>query len=137
MALEIIPFAGGPVETNAFLVADPETGDALVIDAPYETAEAVVAEAARRGWKIGQIVITHTHWDHVADAKAMVEATGAPLLAHPLAADPLAHPTPLFGTLPVPVPPVTRDGALEDGDPVTRGKPTSRLMPPPGHDPSH
>jgi glyoxylase-like metal-dependent hydrolase (beta-lactamase superfamily II) len=135
--LEIIPFAGGPVETNAFLVADPETGDALVIDAPYETVDAIVAEAARRGWKIGQIVITHTHWDHVADAKALVEATGAPLLAHPLAADRLANPEPLFGTLPVPVPPVTMDGTLEDGDTVTLGNTTFRVLHLPGHEPAH
>jgi hydroxyacylglutathione hydrolase len=137
VALEIIPFAGGPVETNAYLVADPETGDALVIDAPYETVAAVVAEAARRGWKIGQIVITHTHWDHVADAKALVEATGASLLAHPLAADRLANPEPLFGTLPVPVPPVTMDGTLEDGDTVTLGNTTFRVLHLPGHEPAH
>ena len=53
-----------------------------MIDAPHETASQIVDEAAQRGWKIGQIVITHTHWDHVADAKALKEATGVPL-AHP------------------------------------------------------
>jgi hydroxyacylglutathione hydrolase len=137
VALEIVPFAGGPVQTNAYLVADPETGEALVIDAPYETAAEIAAEAARRGWKIGQIVITHTHWDHVADARALVEATGAPLLAHPLAADRLANPEALFGTLPVPVPPVTMNGTLEDEDTVKLGGSTFRVLYLPGHDPAH
>ena len=68
MTLEIVSFPGGPVATNAYLVADADTGDALVIDAPQGVADAIAAEAARRGWTIRQVVITHTHWDHVADA---------------------------------------------------------------------
>src|SRR5688572_19440889 len=113
MSLEIVTFPAGPVETNAYLVADTGTGDALVIDAPYGATADVVAEAEKRGWKIGQIVITHTHWDHVADAKALTEATEAPLAAHPLAEAPLANPTPLVGELPVEVPPVATNQALE------------------------
>jgi glyoxylase-like metal-dependent hydrolase (beta-lactamase superfamily II) len=137
MSLEIVTFVGGPVETNALLVADPETGDALVIDAPYETAATIVAEATRRGWRIGQIVITHTHWDHVADARALRETTGAPLLAHPLAVDRLANPTALFGELPFEIPPVAADDTLDDGDTVTLGGQTFTVMHLPGHDPSH
>ena len=79
MSLEIVTIVGGPIQTNAYLVADTATGDALVIDAPHETASQIVEEAARRGWTIGQIVITHTHWDHILDAKALQEATGVPL----------------------------------------------------------
>jgi glyoxylase-like metal-dependent hydrolase (beta-lactamase superfamily II) len=137
MALEIVTFAGGPVQTNAYLVADPETGEALVIDAPHETAREIVDEAARRGWRIGQIVITHTHWDHVADAKALKEATGAPLLAHPLAEERLADPSSPFGELPVEVPPVSMSGPLNDGDSVTLGGYTFRVMHLPGHDTAH
>jgi hydroxyacylglutathione hydrolase len=136
MPLEIVAFPGGPVQTNAYLVADSETGEAMVIDAPYETTEAIVAEAARRGWTIGQIVITHTHWDHVADAKALVEATGALLLAHPLAVERLAHPPAVFAP-PVPVPPVTTSGTLEDGDTVNLGGFSFRVMHLPGHEPAH
>jgi glyoxylase-like metal-dependent hydrolase (beta-lactamase superfamily II) len=97
----------------------------------------IVAEAARRGWTIGQIVITHTHWDHVADAKTLVEATGAPLLAHPLAEERLANPTALFGELPVEVPPVAMTSPLQDGDAVTLGGYAFRVMHLPGHDPAH
>jgi len=137
MPLEIVTFVGGPVQTNAYLVADPETGAALVIDAPHETTDQIVAEAASRGWTISQIVITHTHWDHVADAKALKEATGAPLLAHPLAVDPLVNPTSSFGMLPVEVPPVATDDTLDEGDTVTLGGYTFTVMHLPGHDPAH
>jgi glyoxylase-like metal-dependent hydrolase (beta-lactamase superfamily II) len=137
MPLEIVTFAGGPVDTNAYLVADTGTGDALVIDAPYATAQAIVAEAGRRGWTIRQIVITHTHWDHVADAKALVDATGAPLLAHPLAVDQLANPSSPFGDLPVPVPPVQTDDTLIDGETLTLGDVVLDVLHLPGHDPAH
>jgi glyoxylase-like metal-dependent hydrolase (beta-lactamase superfamily II) len=137
MPLEIETFVGGPAQTNAYLVADPETGEALVIDAPYGTTAEIVAAAARRGWTIGRIVITHTHWDHVADAKALVEATAAPLLAHPLAVEPLARPRALIGELPVPVPPVAASGTLDEGDTVPLGSHTLRVMHLPGHDPAH
>lgn len=136
MPLEIVAFPGGPAQTNAYLVADTETGDALVIDAPYETTGEIVAEAAKRGWRIGQIVITHTHWDHVADAKALAEATGVALLAHPLAVERLASPSPVFAP-PVPVPPVATSGTLDEGDTVTLGGHTFRVLHLPGHEPAH
>ena len=137
MPLEILTFVGGPVETNAYLVADTEKNEALVIDAPHETTAAIVAEAAARGWTIGRIVITHTHWDHVADARALREATGAPLAAHPLAVDNLANPTSFFGMLPVDVPPVETDETLADGAAVPLGGHVFTVMHLPGHDPSH
>jgi hydroxyacylglutathione hydrolase len=137
MPLEILTFVGGPVQTNAYLVADAENGDALVIDAPHETTEAIVAEAASRGWKIGQIVITHTHWDHILDATALQEATGVPMLAHPLARERLANPAANFGEPPVEIPPVQVSGTLDEGDTVTLGGYTFTVLHLPGHDPSH
>jgi len=137
MPLEIVTLVGGPIETNAYLVADSETGDALVIDAPHDTTPQIVDEAAKRGWTIGKIVITHTHWDHVADARALKEATGVTLLAHPLAVDPLASPPSLLGMIPVEVPPVETDETLSDGETVTLGGHTFTVMHLPGHDPSH
>src|ERR671916_989501 len=106
MSLEIVTIVGGPIQTNAYLVADTATGDALVIDTPHETASQIVDEASRRGWTIGQIVITHTHWDHILDARALKEATGVPLLAHSLAREPLANPSSSFGEPPVAIPAV-------------------------------
>ena len=137
MPLELVTFVGGPLETNAYLVADTATGDALVIDAPQGTAEAIVAEAAKRGWKIGQIIITHTHWDHVLDAKALKEATGVPLLAHPLARERLANPPSLGSELPFEVAAVETSDTLDDGDTVTLGGQLFTVMHLPGHDPAH
>ena len=137
MSLDIVTIVGGPLETNAYLVADSATGEALIIDAPQETAAQIVEEAARRGWTIGQIIITHTHWDHVLDAQALKEATGVPLLAHPLAREQLANPSAGFGEPPMQIPAVETSGTLEDGDTVTLGEQTFTVMHLPGHDPAH
>ena len=137
MGLEIRTFVGGPLETNAFLVGDGETGEALVVDAPQGVTEEVVAAAREAGWRIGQIVLTHAHWDHIVDAAALREATGAPLAAHPLAVDRLATPRSEFMDLPFAIRPVHPDRLLEDGDTVTLGAHAFRVLHLPGHDPAH
>jgi len=67
MPLEIVPFTLGPVLTNAYLVADPETGEAAVIDPAWDGA-VILAEARRRNWRIGQMWYTHAHFDHIGGA---------------------------------------------------------------------
>lgn len=63
-----------------YLVACPETGDALAID-PLDY-EQVLSVANRRNFNITQIVNTHHHGDHTGGNKALVTATGARLIAH-------------------------------------------------------
>ncbi len=137
MALRVQSFEAGPIQTNAYLVADDETGEALVVDAPLEATRPVTEAAAAAGWRIDRIVITHTHWDHIADAAALVAASGAPLAAHPLAVEGLAAPGSLIEDLPFTIPPTRPDELLNDGDTVTVGRHAFRVLHLPGHDPSH
>ena len=137
MGLEVRTFVGGPLETNAFLVGDGETGEALVVDAPQGVTGEVVAAAREAGWRIGQIVLTHAHWDHIVDAAALREATGAPLAAHPLAVDRLAAPGSAIFALPFEIAPVRPDRFLNEGDVVTLGGHAFRVLHLPGHDPAH
>jgi len=57
-----------------WMAHDDASGETVVID-PAE-AEPVLAEAARRGWAIGQIWNTHWHGDHVGGNAAIKAATG-------------------------------------------------------------
>jgi hydroxyacylglutathione hydrolase len=68
-----------------YLIACPETGEALAID-PLDH-ERCLAAARRNGWQITQILNTHEHGDHTGGNRAMVAATGARLLAHRNAMD--------------------------------------------------
>jgi hydroxyacylglutathione hydrolase len=67
-----------------YLVACPETGEALAID-PLEWGLCLEA-ARRRGWTITQILNTHEHRDHTGGNAGLVGATGARVLAHARAA---------------------------------------------------
>ena len=63
-----------------YLIACPETGDALAID-PLDYKKCL-AVAKERGWKITQILNTHEHGDHTGGNKGLVAATGALIIAH-------------------------------------------------------
>ena len=63
-----------------YLIACAETGDALAVD-PLDHEKCVQAAKAA-GWTITQIVNTHEHRDHTGGNGAMVEKTGAKILAH-------------------------------------------------------
>jgi hydroxyacylglutathione hydrolase len=63
-----------------YLIACPESGEALAVD-PLDHQKCLAA-AKQEGWEITQILNTHEHGDHTGGNRAMVEATGAKLLAH-------------------------------------------------------
>jgi hydroxyacylglutathione hydrolase len=67
-----------------YLIVDPDTGEALAVD-PLDHQKCLAA-AKQHGWTITQIVNTHEHGDHTGGNRAMIEATGAKLLAHKNAA---------------------------------------------------
>ena len=68
-----------------YLVACPETGEALAID-PLDHVKCL-ATAERHGWEITQVLNTHEHGDHTGGNRAMIAATGAKLSAHKNAED--------------------------------------------------
>ena len=68
-----------------YLIACPETGEALAVD-PLDHKKCLAA-AKDAGWDVTQILNTHEHGDHTGGNKAMIAATGAKLLAHENAKD--------------------------------------------------
>jgi hydroxyacylglutathione hydrolase len=73
-------WTGNAYRNFNYLVACPETGDALAID-PLDYGKCLAA-AEQRGWTITQILNTHEHGDHTGGNKGMVKATGAKVIAH-------------------------------------------------------
>jgi hydroxyacylglutathione hydrolase len=63
-----------------YLIACPETGEALAID-PLDHEKCLNA-AKLRGWQITQLLNTHEHHDHTGGNAAIVAATGARVIAH-------------------------------------------------------
>ena len=82
--LEIVRFVLGPANTNAYLIADKETGDAAVIDPAWE-GQLILDEARRRGWRIAHLWYTHAHFDHIGGAAPIADGLNPPPLValHP------------------------------------------------------
>ena len=73
-------WTGNAYRNFNYVIACPETGDALAID-PLDFQKCL-AVAQDRGWQITQIVNTHEHGDHIGGNKGIVAATGAKIIAH-------------------------------------------------------
>jgi len=82
-------WTGNAYRNFNYLVACPETGDALAID-PLDFRKCLNV-AANRGWSITQVLNTHEHGDHTGGNKGIVKATGATLIAHRNAAGRIAN----------------------------------------------
>jgi len=114
--LEIVPVPAFS-DNYIWLVHDPDSGETAVVD-PGDAGPAL-AEAERRGWRIGQVWNTHKHWDHTDGNLAVKEATGASV------SGPAGEEVP------------ARDIALGDGDELRIGAHRGRAMAIPGHTLGH
>ena len=70
MGPRVVTLTNGAFAENCYLVADPDTGDAAIVD-PGEEAELFRARLAHEGWNLRAIWLTHAHVDHVAGVAAM------------------------------------------------------------------
>jgi glyoxylase-like metal-dependent hydrolase (beta-lactamase superfamily II) len=71
--LEITCQILGPVATNTYLVGDPETSRAVVID-PAWNGNALAKEIIQAGWKLQAVWLTHAHFDHFGGLAELLAA---------------------------------------------------------------
>ena len=83
--LEIKSYVLGPVQTNTYLVGDPDSGEAVIVD-PAGDGELLIEEAKQKNWNIKAIWLTHAHFDHIGGVPIIMKRVQpAPVLAlHPL-----------------------------------------------------
>jgi glyoxylase-like metal-dependent hydrolase (beta-lactamase superfamily II) len=136
--LEIHSFTLGPVETNTYLIADPQAGIAAVIDPAWD-GERLAGEAIRRGLRLTQVWLTHAHFDHIAGAAAIVKAAESPppVFLHPgdLPLYRMQGGAPLFGMRIDPVPEPVE--SLSHGQVLQFGSSVFEVRHAPGHTPGH
>ena len=107
----------GPFANNAYVIADHDAGEAIIVDMPAQSERTL--EAAR-GLRVTAILLTHTHPDHWAEYDRVKTATGAPVLCHP--AEQL-------------MPAEKIDRPLADGDQIAAGGNGVAVIHTPGHTP--
>lgn len=69
--MDVSVFQLGPIGTNAYLLHDAGSGEAVLIDAPQGALQLVQEWERREGAKIGKLLLTHGHWDHMLDLKPL------------------------------------------------------------------
>jgi glyoxylase-like metal-dependent hydrolase (beta-lactamase superfamily II) len=84
MSIEIINLPLGMTMTNAYLVCETESKQAVVIDPGWD-GEQILWQAEQRGWTISQVWLTHAHFDHLGGVGAVANAfqPALPVALHP------------------------------------------------------
>jgi len=115
--LTITKVAVGPMDNNAYLLRDTQTGEQALIDAANDasTLIALIGDVP-----LDTIITTHQHWDHWGALEELQRVTGAQTVAHPDDA----------GELPVPTTHLVRQG-----DTVAVGNSTLSVIHLRGHTP--
>jgi glyoxylase-like metal-dependent hydrolase (beta-lactamase superfamily II) len=130
---ETIPV--GPLACNCSIVADEETGLAIVIDAGDESAK-ILAGLRRAGAEAVFLLHTHAHFDHIAGTRGVKESSGAQIGLHPadlFLYEALVEQGRMFDCAfedPLPV-----DLEIEDGQVLEFGTSRVRVLHTPGHTP--
>jgi len=73
----------GPLEENCWLLADPSSETAVLVD-PGDEPDALLDAVARSGCSLREIWLTHGHFDHVGAVAAIVRAQPVTVRLHPL-----------------------------------------------------
>jgi glyoxylase-like metal-dependent hydrolase (beta-lactamase superfamily II) len=146
-AADIHAFFHEPTFTVAYLVVDPESREAAVIDPVLDydpksartgtgSADALLARAGELGARIGWILETHVHADHLSAAQHVKARTGAKIA---IGSD-VTHTQRTFGPL-FNATDLVPDGSafdrlLADGESLPLGRLAIEVMHTPGHTPA-
>jgi glyoxylase-like metal-dependent hydrolase (beta-lactamase superfamily II) len=144
---EIKAFFDEPTNTVSYLVWDAATSDAVLVDpvlnfdhksgeANVEAADAILTEAAKRGLKIGRVLETHVHADHLSAAPYIKQKTGAPVCIGEHIRDVQQIFRPVFNAADVSGDGSEFDHLFKDGERFTIGSVEAEVIYTPGHTPA-
>ncbi len=123
----------GPVSTNCYYIHREDSSEVVVID-PADQGDRICEELTGMGLGVKGILLTHGHFDHMAGAKALRERSGAKIYAfsgeEALCKDPMLNLSMDFIGQSLSV---TPDVYLEDGQEITLGGITFKILYTPGH----
>jgi len=120
----------GDLDTNCYLVYDPLTKDAIVID-PGDQADKILATIKDKELKPLYIVHTHAHPDHFGATEEIRKATGAKVVIHE--SDAMIIESRILSLRGALFDPVKVDVRANDGDVLDFGGMSLQVIHTPGH----
>ena len=140
-------FFDEPTNTVSYLVADPETQQAAVIDpvldydhksgtASVKSAAAILAKAKENGFAIGLVLETHVHADHLSGAPYIKLKTGAKVAIGERIREVQKIFRPVFNAMDVSGEGSEFDILFKDGDQFKIGNLEAEVIATPGHTPA-
>lgn len=128
-------FPSGPLATNAYLLICPKTQQTAIIDPSPGSAATLSNYCAAHQLKPEKILITHSHWDHIADVAVLKKKFQIPVLVHSLDASNLEHPGSDGLQCWFDIEGVVADQFFKEGDIVPVGELKLTVIHTPGHSP--
>lgn len=133
MSLSFMRLVLGDLGTNCYIIGDPDSKEAFVIDP--DDGPAVVDTLKERGLTCIGILLTHGHSDHIHGVQTLMDTYRAPVYIHerdlPCLYDPQVNLSVLHGR------PVTITGGtiktVKDGQHIGSGKMDFQVLETPGH----
>jgi len=129
--MEIEKIVSGPIDNNTYIIFSDNK--AAVIDPSFDTIELIKKYLQKNNLKLEKILLTHSHWDHIAGVKALLDEFDLDVYIHILDSQNLIRPgsdnIPLFykveGSKPT--------HFIEDNDIIDIGGIKLKVIHTPGH----
>ncbi|MBI5929406.1 MAG: MBL fold metallo-hydrolase [Chloroflexi bacterium] len=137
MPIKIHMLPLGALQTNCYIVADPDSHEAIIID-PSDEAPKILEVVQREGYVVREILATHAHFDHILASKPVKDATHAPFRLHAADVPQLQHAQQIAEMYGITAPePATHDGTLDEGTVIEVGAIKLETYFTPGHSIGH
>jgi len=130
-SFHLICFPSGPIGTNAYLIICKKTKEAALVDAPSDSLLKIQRAVTKHEAHLTQLILTHSHWDHIAEAAKYV----VPLLVHSEDADNLTEPGSDGISTWMSIEAVKPTTLLKDQDLIQIGTTCWQVIHTPGHSP--
>jgi hydroxyacylglutathione hydrolase len=129
MSLYLQQLALGPMQNFVYLVGDPETKEAAVID-PAWNVPAILKQVEADGYRLTHVILSHGHYDHINGVEEVVDQTDATVCAQKRELEEFVYEG--MGGLVIPRSSLQN---TDTGDTVRVGKLEIRSIHTPGHTP--
>lgn len=133
--MQIQVFPSGPVQTNTLLLICEATKEAAVVDPALGAGEIVLSYVKNHGLHGKKILLTHSHWDHIADLRCIADCWDAEIYVHPEDAGNVEHPGSDGLSTPIQIEGAIPTHRVREGDQIAVGATLWEVIETPGHTP--